>query len=181
MKSKNQSGRLAFCGMVAALMIVILLLGALLPTAEIALPALAGILLIPVVIELGRRAALSVYAVTALLSLLLVPSWEPKLLFAFFFGYYPVLKAVLESHLPRWGEWLCKLAVFNAVTVVAYWVMLRFLGLEADAFTVAGINMPWVFLAAGNVIFVLYDMGMTQLIGTYVTRFSHRLRRLFRF
>ncbi len=181
MKKPNAAGRMAFCGTTAALAVVILLAGAIIPTAEIALPALAGLLMMPVVVELGKGAALSTYATVAVLSLLLVPSWEPKLLFVAFFGYYPVIKAVLESHLKRLPEWLCKLAVFNTAVIGSYALMLWLKMVPADAFTVAGVSLPWAFLAAGNVIFILYDIGLTRVITLYVAAFSPRLRRLFKF
>ena len=178
---KKQTGRLAFGGVMAALSLVILLLSGVLPTAEIALPALAGFVLIPVVVELGKKAALTVYAAVSLLALLLVPSWEPKLLYLAFFGYYPILKAVLEGRLPRWVEWVCKLAVFNIAAVAAYWVLLRFLGLPADSFTINGTDLKWVFLLVGNGVFLLFDIGLTRSISAYLRGSGTTLRRLFRF
>lgn len=178
---KKQTGRVAFGGIVAALSLVILLLGGILPTAEIALPALAGFVLLPVVVELGKGTALTVYGAVSVLSLLLVPSWEPKMLYVAFFGYYPVLKAVLESRLPRVAEWAVKLGLFNLAAVASYWVLLQFLGLPKDTFTVGGTDWRWGFLLAGNVIFILFDVGLTQAISTYLRRWSPQIRRLFCF
>ncbi len=178
---KKQTGRLAFGGVIAALSLVILLLSAIIPTAEIALPAIAGFALLPVVVELGKKAALTVYGAVSLLALVLVASWEPKLLYIAFFGYYPILKATLESRLPRWAEWLCKLAVFNAAAVAVYWVLLRFLGLPADSFTLDGMDLRWAFLVIGNLIFLLFDVGLTQSVGAYLRRWSPLFRKTFRF
>ena len=177
----NKSGKLAFCGMTAALSVLMLFLTVLVPVSEIGLPALAGVVLIPVVLELGRRAGLTVYAVVSLLALLLVGSWEPKLLYIAFFGYYPVLKAVIEGRCGRVTEWVLKLLVFNVATVAVYWALFTFFSLEADAFTIGGVSLPWVFLLLGNGVFLLYDIGLTRVISAYVRLWSPRLRRLFRF
>lgn len=178
---KKQTGQLAFGGVIAALSLVILLLSAIIPTAEIALPAVAGFALLPVVVELGKKVALTVYGAVSLLALVLVASWEPKLLYIAFFGYYPILKAVLESHLPRWAEWVCKLAVFNVAAVTVYWILLRVLGLPGDSFTINGADFRWGFLVIGNIVFLLFDVGLTQSVSAYLRRWSPLFHRLFRF
>ena len=176
----GKSARLALLGISSALAVVILLF-TLIPTANIALAALAALTAIPLVIELGKKAAMLHYVAVAILSLLVVPDPEGKGLYIAFFGYYTVLKAVIEERRwPRWAEWGVKLAVFNAATVTAYWVMLTFVGLPPDSFTIAGVSLPWVFLLAGNGVFLLYDRAMTGLIRQYLHRWRQPLRRLFR-
>lgn len=172
------SGRVALCGITAALSLLLLLLTAV-PVTEIALAALAGIAAVPVIIEVNRRGGLLVYAGVSLLSLLLVPSLEGKALYIAFFGYYPVLKSLVESRrLPRAAEWGVKLAVFNAAIVAAYWLMRRFFSLPQDSFTIGGVSLPWVFLLLGNGVFVLYDWGLSRLITAYLCRWQRRVRQL---
>lgn len=178
---RRNGGRVAFCGMMTALALVFLALTVILVT-EISLAALAGIAGIPVVIECGRRYGLAHYAAVAALALLLVPALEGKVLYIAFFGYYTVLKAWLEQRrLPRAAEFAAKLAVFNAATVAAYWLMLRFFGLDGESFTIGGVSLPWVFLGIGNGVFLLYDWCLTRLIGRYMAEWHSALRRLFRF
>jgi len=166
-------------GITTALAVVILLL-TVFPTATIALAALAALTGIPVVVELGKKAALLQYVAVSLLALLVVPSPEGKGLYLAFFGYYTVLKAFLEERRwPRLAEWGVKLLVFNAAMVGAYWVMLTFVGLPADSFTIAGVSLPWVFLLAGNGVFLLYDRALTGIITKYMCRWRYPLRRLF--
>lgn len=177
---KTNSGRIAFLGVTTALAVVFLLL-TLFPTATIALAALAALVSIPTVVELGKKAALLQYVAVSLLALLVVPAVEGKGLYVAFFGYYTVLKAFLEERRwPRAAEWGVKLAVFNAAMVAAYWVMLTFLSLEADSFVIGGVSLPWVFLLAGNGVFAVYDLALTRLIGQYLRRWRWPLRRLFR-
>lgn len=177
---KKKSGPVALCGMTAALSLVILALSVI-PTAEIGLPAMAGALLFPVVVETSRRHALAVYAAVSLLALLLVVSWEAKLLYIAFFGYYPILKSVIERLSSRVVEWMLKLVVFNVSVVAVYACLLTLFRLDPAMFSIGGVSLPWVFLAAGNGIFILYDIGLSRLIAVYVRVWGPRLRRLFRF
>ena len=85
-------------GLLAALSLVCMLL-TIFPFADYALPALAGVLLIPIVLESGVKWGFMVYAVVGILNAILTPSLEAKVLFIAFFGYYPVLKALIEANM----------------------------------------------------------------------------------
>lgn len=154
------------------------------PFATYALPALASVFLMPVVIECGPRWATAVYVAEALLALLITPDVEAKLLFVAFFGYYPVIKSLTERMKSRTLEWVCKLVVFNSAVVAAY-MLLSVVGFSLDAFRIAGVAFPlWgfllAFLLAGNVVFLLYDIALTRLLPLYFGRFQPLFRRLFR-
>ena len=71
-KARHQSAMIAFCGMTVALSVVLLLLGGVIPVATYAVPMLAGLLLLPALLEFGLKAAWMTFFTTALLSLLLL-------------------------------------------------------------------------------------------------------------
>ncbi len=177
----KRTSKIAFCGMMTALSLVILL-ATIVPITEISLAALAGIVGMPVVIETGRKYGLMTYVTVSLLSLLIVPTVEGKVLYIAFFGYYPVLKAALESHrLHPAVEWGVKFAIFNAATVTTYFIMLQFFSLPTDSFTINGVSLPWVFLLLGNGVFFLYDRCLSGLYMRYLRSWQPKVRRLFRF
>lgn len=179
--NKRNGTRIAFCGIAAALSLVILLM-TLIPITEISLAALAGIVGIPVVVEFGRKYGLTVYAAVSVLSLILIPTLEGKALYIAFFGYYPVLKSALETRrLPRLAEWGIKLAIFNAAIIAAYLLMIHAFHLAADTFQIGGVSLPWVFLLLGNGVFFVYDWCLTGLISKYLAAWQPRVRRLFKF
>ncbi len=175
----KQSGKVALGGILCALSLVCMLL-TVLPVSQMGLPALAGAVLIPVVLEIGVKWGWAAYASVGLLSLLICPSMEAKVLFIAFFGYYPVLKSQIERLRKGWLEWILKLALFNATMVASYWLMLKVFGLPEDSFEIFGFNLPLVVLAIGNVAFVLYDVALTGVITTYLRALQPKLRRLFR-
>ncbi len=175
------TGKIAFCGMMATLSLVILLM-TIIPITEISLAALAGIIGMPVVVETGRKYGLLTYVAVSILSVVLAPTIEGKALYIAFFGYYPVLKAALENRrLHPAAEWGIKLAVFNAAIIIAYWLMLKFFSLPADSFTVGGVSLPWVFLLVGNGVFTLYDRCLTGLLTRYLHLWQPKIQRLFKF
>ncbi len=111
---------------------------------------LAGVLLIPIVLESGVKWGFMVYAVVGILNAILTPSLEAKVLFIAFFGYYPVLKALIERIRFRPLEWAAKLLLFNGTFVAAYWLMLHVFALPADSLELFGVNVPLLLLGAGE-------------------------------
>lgn len=174
----KQTGKVALGGVFGALSLMFMLL-TVFPLGTYALPAIAGAVLIPVVVEVGAGTGWMVYAAVALLSLLVAPDMEAKVLFVGFFGYYPVLKAQLERLRMRWLEWTIKFSVFNVSMVLSYVLMLYVFHLDPETFTFGGVNLAWVMLAAGNVVFLIYDFALTSLVGGYQRGLHPRLTRIF--
>lgn len=160
--------KLAFCAVIAALEVVLMLVTGLIPVGTYALPCFAGMLTIAVVIEFGCRWALGVFAVAAVLSLILSGDKEAALLFLLLFGYYPILKNVMEKHLSNPVLcWIIKLLLFNAAAVASFFGATLLLGVPASEFTLFGVYLPLVFLLIGNVFFVLYDLSILVFVRFY--------------
>ena len=83
---------MALGGTLAALAVVLMLLGGIIPIGTYCCPILASLLLIPVLDACGTRLALAWYGAVALLAVLLCPDKETAAVFVFF-GYYPANKA----------------------------------------------------------------------------------------
>ena len=178
----KRTARIALSGLMGAIALVCLLL-TVFPFATYALPALASVFLMPIVIECGKKWAVAAYVAVALLALLIAPDLEAKFLFVFFFGYYPIVKSWTESR-SRVIEWVCKFGVFNVAVVAAYFLISR-LGFSMEAFEIPGVSASMTvilaaFLLAGNVVFLLYDIALTRLLPLYFSRFQPQLKRLFR-
>ena len=177
----KRSGKLAFAGVICALSVTCMLL-TVMPTMEIGLPALAGCLLVLPVIELGIRYGFLCYGATAVLSLLLAPSLESKMLFVVFLGYYPVVKALFERLPSRILQWVSKLALFNITVCGAYWLLVGvFSLLPKDDFVLFGAYMWGIFILIGNAVFVVYDFALTRVISAYLYFGQPRVRKMFRF
>ncbi len=170
----------AFCGMAVALETALMFLTGLMPTATYSLPALAGLVGIVIVVELGVKWAWPVYGAASILSALIAPDKEAAALYVLFFGCYPILKAIVERRWRRWTQWICKLLIFNAAAVLYYFIATRVLGVPEESFWTFGILLPAVLLAAGNLVFLLYDYVVSGLVRVYWQRLHGPVSRMLR-
>ena len=164
---------LTVSAVLCALGVILLALGALLQVLDLTMAAVASFLVIFAVIELGGKWPFLIYAVTAVLAMLLVPYKTAALAYLCFAGYYPMLKALLEGHLPRLWGWVLKVVSFNAGLALALFLAFRFF----TAFEVTSVWYYWL-LPACSVVFVVYDIALTRLIGIYLYKWRSRFRFL---
>ena len=149
------------------------------PFTQFAFPALAGIVLIAVIIENGVSTAVLVYAAVAILSLIIVPVKEAALMFVGFFGYYPIVKAKLERIPFRLLEYICKFSLFNLAVVGSYLVLIYLLGIDEvlDQSGAFGQYSILVLLVMGNIMFFIYDIAVTNITDVYLHWFRPRIMR----
>ena len=95
-KKLSASYKMALGGIFSSLAVVSMLISYIVPTATYACPALAGVMLIPIVIEIGKGWALCAYTAVSLLSFFIIPDKELVLCFVFFFGFYPILLSLIH-------------------------------------------------------------------------------------
>ena len=177
----NQSSKVAFGGIITALCTVLMILTGFIPFGTYALPAIAGVLMVVVVLELGANWAWAIFAAVSVLAFLLAADTEAKIMFILFFGYYPILKAGIEKLRKPALCYLIKFSVFNAAMIASFFILVYVFGVPQESYTVFNINMPFVFLAFGNAVFLLYDYAVSTLITTYLQRFHKSVSKLFHF
>ena len=174
MKKKNNTKRLTVCAMMAAVGVVILYLGSFVEVLDISVAVAASLIATVIVIDYGAPSAFSVYGVTAILSLLLVPQKFPAAAYAFFFGYYPIVKQKIERIRKRALQWVIKSLVFIAATAATV-VFLSLFTPDAPV----GILMA-VFAVLALVTLFLYDIALTRVISFYVWRLRNRVKNIFK-
>ena len=178
--SHDESRRIALAGVFGALSLTFMLVGGILPLATFAAPAIAGILVMPVAIEFGRKTGWLLYAAIGLLSLLLVSDREMSLIFLFFFGFYPLLKTNIERLHTRTARILAKFAIFNLFIVGMYALILLVFPIPSFNADLAemGLGLAGVLLAAGNITFAVYDAAVARLVSLYCSRLRPRLMKM---
>ena len=162
-----QSRIAALCGMMAALSVVILCLGGMIPLATFACPMLAMLCLIPAVCGYGTGTALLLYGTVSVLALLLAPDKEIALLYVFL-GWYPGIRSQLEI-VPHHVRWVVKSALFTLAVAAMYALILHLFRLEAvvDEFSEYSAAMTVVLLVLGNITFLLFDRAMARMTCAY--------------
>ena len=168
----RRTGKLAFLAVAAAFSVGFIYLACVLPTGQIGFLAAASLFGVASVAEYGVGAGLLEYAASALLGFLLAPDKSYPLVYALFFGYYPALKALAERLRSRILGWALKLAVLNAALAA----MLFLFSLTIFDLSRIG-NSTIILFVLCNLVFVLFDLGVTKLIGLYRGRIRGWIRR----
>lgn len=152
---------IALGGLLAAVALVILCLGGMIPLATYVCPMLCALVQYIVYRCCGRRIAWTWYVAVALLALLLGPDKEAALVFVML-GYYPMVKPFFEKS--RLSV-LWKLLLFNGAVLVLYGLLLKLLGLDAVATETEELGMIGlvILLVLGNAVFFLLDRLLTIL------------------
>lgn len=163
----KKSIRIAFCGIISALISVVMI-ASLIPDVTLAVPAIAGLFIIPVFAELGVGSAIACFIASSAVSFFVSDktSW---LVFVFLFGYYPILKPFLEKIKSSPLKWLLKAFVFNLAAVTGFLLARLTVGVELKG---------WWLIAAlvlGNITFVLYDIAVSRMAALYYIKLHKRI------
>ncbi len=172
---KKDSFRVAFCGMISALSLVLMLCTTLIPVGTYALPCIAGILLTAVVVEFGWKWALGAFFAVSALSLFLAGDKEAVAYFIAFFGFYPIAKSGIERIRSIAVQYIIKYALFTVCMIAAFWVTVSVLMIPAEEFTIFGVYLPWVFLLAAELVFWFYDRCITILVTRYIISVRNKM------
>ena len=183
----DRTKKITISAILSALGVVTQFLGAMIETLDLSMAALASFFCIFSVIELGGAYPWLIYAVTSVLSIVLMPYSLGGWFYLLFFGFYPILKEKIEA-LKRPLSWGIKLIVLNIAlifgTFIAY--LLIFGKLENNSFFdafffVFGGEKTGKWVAVGtyalfNGVFVLYDVALTRLITFYVFKLRKKFK-----
>ncbi len=171
---RAQSHTLALAGLLSALGTALMLLGGVIPVATYAVPLLAALLLIPAARECGIRWGWRVWAVTALLTLLLDADREAAF-FYLFLGYYPLLRRWMEGRLPPRWRWAAK-GVWAALSVGVMYALLGFVfGLQELLEEEGWVNGLFFLLLCA--VMLLFDRCLAPVTVLYEKKFRPRLGR----
>lgn len=138
--------------------------------ASIALPAVAGCVLIPVVIEAGEKYAYGVFFLVAVLSFFITADRQAMLIYVLFFGYYPVLYSTLGKIKSKVLSYIVKLLIFNLSMIADYLIVVFIFGIPIESIEIFGDYGLVALLLLANVAFVLYNSTLEGLGSLYYVR-----------
>ena len=168
---KKTTLRLTLSAIICALGVILLWLGGMVQILDLSMAVLVSMLVVFAVIELKGKYPYLIYVVTSVLTFLLLPVNSAGMAYVLFAGYYPIIKALLEKHLPRWAAWTVKVLVFCAgaagILLISEFVLL---------WDMSWVWSHWYLLPVLLPIFVLYDVVLTRMITAYLFRWRDRLR-----
>ena len=169
-RAGKQTRLLAMCAMLAALGVVLLYLGSFIEVLDLSVALVASLAVIVLVIEKGGWYPWLVYSVTSVLALLLLPNKFPAVVYAFFMGFYPILKEKAEKIRVRVIGLVIKLILFN-LSLGLMWLIGQWLLGEMN------LGMPIVAVVGVlNAIFLFYDYALSVMITAYLRVWRKKLR-----
>lgn len=164
--------------MMAALSTAVMLLS-FFPYFIYAIPAVAGLFIMVAVIEIDCKWAFGTYLVSAILVFLLADP-ESRLLYIFFFGYYPIAKALIERIKNPIIEWPIKAVIFNTSVLLVYFVFAKMFGISMEEFGQWGKYGALALLGLGNIVFILYDIAVSRMAIFYFVVIQPKIKRIFK-
>lgn len=176
---REKTYRTAFGGIISALALTFLFLGSVFPFADIAGPAFASLCVFLTGLEFSGRFSFGVYAAVSVLAFILVPDKESVLLFIFFFGWFPILKKVTDSHMSYVPGLLLKLIAFNLSIVLMYWLILKVFVIEsvADEFSDYTAAMYVLIMILANITVIILDYAFSKVAYLYLNVWRRKLIR----
>ncbi len=179
-KRKQLSFKVALGGVVAALSIVLMIISGVTVSLEYAIPMITGALLMMLVVEFGKSFAVVIYIAVSIISMLLLGNKEPAIMYLMFFGYYPIIKSILENRLKGIFCWIIKYFIFNVSIISSYFVVTKVFMISFDDIKEFGKFALPILLLAGNVLFFMYDILLTRLVSMYIYRWQKHIKRVFK-
>lgn len=163
----KEARKIALCSMMAALSVVLMVVGSIAGLGMYAAPMFAGFCLLPIGREVGKKYHLMLWLVVSVLCFILVPNVEQNLMYFALFGCYPIFRPAFErlAKLPRI---ILKLLFFNVITVSLEILIMLVLVPES-----LGTAMIIVLLLLGNLTFIVYDFlipRMERILAYYLKR-----------
>ena len=114
----HKTKKTTLAALLAAMGVALIFLGSVIEVLDLSVAALASFFCIFAVIELGGAYPWLLYAVTSLLSVILMPYTMGGWFYLLFFGYYPILKEKLER-LKKPIAWCLKLVILNVALLIS--------------------------------------------------------------
>ncbi len=148
------------------------------PYLTYAITAFASLFIMVVVVEAGVKWGIASYLVSTALVIILPSDPEAKMLYITVTGYYPILKAVLETKCPRVLEYILKFAVFNTAVLISFNFLSSIFGVNMDDMGDFGRYSGIILLAAANVVFIIYDIMVARMAVLYNLRLHKSVSRI---
>ena len=185
-KSRNSNRELikrtATGAILAASATVLLILGGVFEILDMTSAAIASLAILISYLEFGAKSALSVYAASSVISLILFPLATSTIYYVLVLGFFPILKFVVDKKLKKFKllPMVIKFAVFNAGCAAILILFSKIYGFETvlaefELGIITGESVIITIFVMLNVFFLMYDMLLNSLAVIYVKALRKRI------
>lgn len=172
----SKATKISYAGVMCALSFVLLYLSSIVWIFVYVSPIIGGFIVMSVEHTFGRKYALSLFVSTSLLSILLLPDKEPGLVYAFFFGFYPLIAEKLDKLKPAALSFIVKLLIFNAGIFASQLFIVYVLGVPIDN-DIGKWGIPLFFLLF-NLLFLIYIKMYPFILYVYIKKLENRIKNI---
>lgn len=172
----KKSKPIALCGLLAALSLVLMFLGSVLWVFTYVAPLVSS-LIIAIICDLaGKKYAFITYLAVSIISVFFLPDKECALTYAFFFGYYVIIKSPLEKIKPKALSYLVKLLIYNAGIISSQLLLIYAFKIPLDN--------NWgrwgivLLIALANLVFAAYELMLSKLLILYDIKYKNKVNKL---
>ncbi len=166
----------ALSGMLAALTVLFLFFGSVVQIFAYVAPLISGLIMIILINNVNKRSAWSVFAVSSLIAVFLLPDKECALTYVFFFGWYPMVRDLFDKIKLKFLRIVAEFSVYNIAVVLSQLACIYVFGIPFDnIFGVWGIA---ILLLLANLLFALYDRLFVLLSFIYMKKYYSKVKRL---
>lgn len=158
---------------------VVIMLTSYFPYLTYAIPAIAGLCSMVVLIEINYKWAFFSFLASAVL-VFMFGEMESKFLYVFLFGYYPIAKALIEKINKPIFEWIIKILLLNISILVVYGLFSTVFPINLDEFGPLKEYGIAILLVLANVVFVVYDIAVSRMSVLYLNIIHPKIKRLFK-
>lgn len=169
-KNTRKTRVLALSSLFVALSVVILYLGCFFEVLDLTVAAVASLLVLLAVIEIGMGTATMIWLATSILAFLLLPNKFIAVEYSFVMGCYPLVKALAER-LPKGISWAIKIVFVDIAMAV-----MVILGHFVFGYPVESVWMAVAVFVLATITAVIFDIALTRLLTLYLLRLRSALR-----
>lgn len=157
----------ALSGMLAALTVLFLFFGSVVQIFAYVAPLISGLIMIILINNVNKRSAWTVFVVSSLVAVFLLPDKECALTYVFFFGWYPMVKDSFDKIKIKILRIVAKFAVYNVAVVFS----------QLACIYVFGVWGIVILLLLANLFFALYDRLFVLLSFIYMKKYYSKVKR----
>lgn len=175
----KKSIRIAVCGVVCALSLLLLFMGGAVSIFIYIMPMLTSFLMIMLRKTFSISDSLVTYIAASLLSVFLVGEKECMLSYVLFFGYYPIIYPSIQKIKSVILRTIVKLMIFNIMLTIIQLMLVYIFGIP---FLSEGEGKIFIVLFAVmmNLILLIYDFTVKRIYILYTCRLEKKIKKYFK-
>lgn len=169
---KERGKPIAYSALCAALGSILLYFASVFPSGRLFVMCISSVCVVFIACRFGWKWGGGCFIVTAAISLLILPAKAMAILYAAFFGYYPLFFLLTERSKKMLVRYAFRLGLFNTVVVVLYCAARSVF--PSDMFF--GEEHPIVMLLLANIFFLIYDYALQQGMLYFMRNIARRIK-----